>query len=96
MKKSLCLVPVLLACGAFGLHAEEMEPSPDDAQTNQSSPQAELFDQLDMNGDGVVDEEEARYSLQLEEQFDELDTDDDGDLEMAEFREFETDSNFGG
>lgn len=53
---------------------------------------AQVFMELDTDGDGVISREEAEQADQypeLAEQFDELDEDGDGVLTMEEFEEFD-------
>lgn len=49
----------------------------------------ELFEQLDVQGNGVITLEEAQAHPGVYDQFDELDTNGDGELTPEEFEAFE-------
>ncbi|TGG90226.1 hypothetical protein E4656_19055 [Natronospirillum operosum] len=51
----------------------------------------ELFEQLDVNGDGVITLEEAQAHPDVYDQFDDLDSDGSGELTPEEFEAFEPD-----
>lgn len=51
----------------------------------------ELFEQLDVQGNGVITLEEAQAHPEVYDQFDELDANGDGELTLDEFEAFEAD-----
>lgn len=77
MKNAIVLSSAVLAFAATGVSAAG-------TQSHEA-----LFNQIDPNGDGVIDLKEAAASIALSEQFEALDKDDSGDLSLEEFKNFE-------
>lgn len=87
MKTAIVLSSAVLAFAATGAMAED---SMTGGQSNE-----ELFSQLDVNGDGVIDFDEAASSVALSDQFEQLDEDGSGDLSQEEFSNFQMDAGTG-
>ena len=77
MKTAIVLSSAVLAFAATGAIAEGTQSHED------------LFNQIDANGDGVIDFDEAAASVALSDQFEMLDEDGSGDLSLEEFQNFE-------
>ncbi|GGX67410.1 EF-hand domain-containing protein [Saccharospirillum salsuginis] len=83
MKTAIVLSSAVLAFAATGAIAEGTQSHED------------LFNQIDANGDGVIDFDEAAASVALSDQFETLDADGSGDLSLEEFQAFEMKSGSG-
>lgn len=76
MKIQALVSSLAFASATLGLSATAV------AEQNNSN----LFDKLDVNGDGVISQDEAAT---LEERFDQLDEDNSGDLDRQELQNFQ-------
>ena len=85
MKKTL-LASVLVLGFAAQAAATDAEPSEIDYSDYDN---ADLFMELDVQGNGVITREEAEAHPELYEQFDELDLDGSGTLTIRELEAFE-------
>lgn len=79
MKTAIVLSSAVLAFAATGAFAEDAS-----GQSHE-----DLFNQIDANGDGVIDFDEAAASVALSDQFETLDEDGSGDLTLEEFQNFD-------
>lgn len=95
MKTKALVSSLAFAIATLGLSAtamaEDEATSTEGATTGQQGQQdnTELFNQLDVNGDGMIDQDEASALPALDDQFDDLDQDDSGDLDQQEFQEYQ-------
>lgn len=91
MKTKALVSSLAFAIATLGLSATAMaedEATGTEGATTGQQDNTELFNQLDVNGDGMIDQDEASALPALEDQFDDLDQDDSGDLDQQEFQEY--------
>lgn len=82
MKTALTLTALVLASAATGVAANQ----------TQGTSYEEVFNQMDLNADGVLTQDEANVDLLLAERFEMLDVDGSGDLSMEEFQAFDAEA----
>lgn len=80
---ALVLLP--LAAGAGAANADGPRLAQTSGATSPAGADSSLFQQLDTNKDGYIDQTEARKSPQVMAQFKEIDTDGDQKISYAEW-----------
>lgn len=89
--KWMTILMAALFSGAFAVGAVASDVEMDDSQDSAYQEGEEItLSQVDTNGDGVIDEQEASGHPALSADFQDLDENGDGKLDQAEFARFET------